>query len=362
MPKRFIFVLIVAQTLLTSLHWLLYKLTMAFFPVLMPQHAIIGAILILLSFSFLIFSWASYNHDILLLRWGYTLAAVWLVVGFYFTITSLGALLGFFITPLSLSLLGFFAVALSALLSIYGLLNARVIRIIPVTVSLPNLPAAWQGKTAIMVSDLHLGQILRPDTAKKIVSIINRQKPEIVFIPGDFYDGVHTDFNALAQPFKNINAPFGVYFSSGNHEVYAGYEKCEQSLKGAGIKILEDQKVELAGLQVAGLAYKNETDESVKNALAKLEFDPSKPSILLKHVPSHVQPVADAGVSLQLSGHTHLGQVWPFRYITKKVFKGFDYGFKNLNQLQIYTSSGVGTWGPPLRVFTKAEIIKITFQ
>ena len=93
-----------------------------------------------------------------------------------------------------------------------------------------------------------------------------------------------------------------------------------------------------------------------------MNIDPSKPSILLKHIPDHREAVEKSGINFQISGHTHHGQIWPFRYITKKIFKGFDYGLKSLNNLQIYTSSGVGTWGPPLRIFTKSELIKITFE
>lgn len=159
-----------------------------------------------------------------------------------------------------------------------------------------------------------------------------------------------------------MNSQFGIYYVTGNHEAIAGYKICEDALQSAGVHILENQKVEVEGLQIGGLAYTHETDQSVRETLNTLNLDPSKPSILLKHIPSHVEEVAKAGVSLMLSGHTHQAQVWPFRYITQKVFKGFDYGLKTLNQLQVYTSSGVGTWGPPVRIFTKSEIVKITLE
>jgi hypothetical protein len=96
--------------------------------------------------------------------------------------------------------------------------------------------------------------------------------------------------------------------------------------------------------------------------LAKIGIDVNRPSVLLKHIPDHLSAVEKAGVSLQLSGHTHLAQVWPLMYITRKVFKGYDYGLKKIGKMQIYTSCGVGTWGPPLRVFTKSEIVKIIFE
>jgi predicted MPP superfamily phosphohydrolase len=213
-----------------------------------------------------------------------------------------------------------------------------------------------------MVSDLHLGHILHSGFARKIIKLINEQKPDIVFIPGDFYDGVHTDFGALAAEFKTVSAPLGMYFCSGNHEMFAGYGACETAIKNAGIKILEDEKLEIDGIQIAGLAYKEETDETVVKRLEAIGLNREKPSILLKHVPNRLGPISRAGASLVLSGHSHQGQIWPFRYITYNVFKGFDYGLKSKGATQVYTSSGAGTWGPPMRVFTKSEIVKIIFE
>src|SRR5581483_4104212 len=102
----------------------------------------------------------------------------------------------------------------------------------------------------------HFGHILKQGFGKKIVNKINSHKPEIVFIPGDFYDGEHTNFQELADEFKKIEAPLGIYYCSGNHEMYAGYTECEAAIKKAGIHILEDRLTEVHGLQILGLAYK----------------------------------------------------------------------------------------------------------
>lgn len=361
MPKNFLVVLAFFQAFLTFLHWLVYQLLLFFFPQLLTHHTGLLAALVVVSFSFFSFSAISYNHDNPFLRWGYVLSAILLVLGLYLLSFSALALLASLFLPGYQTLLCVTAAGLSLALTAYGLINARVLRVVEIRPQFNNLPSFWQNKVAVMVSDWHLGQILRLGTAQKIVNKINELKADIVFIPGDFYDGVHADFPALAAALKNVRAQLGVYFSSGNHEAYAGYEKCEQALSAAGVKILEDEKVEIEGLQIAGLAYANETDEQVTERLNKMQIDQAKPSILLKHVPNHLDPVAKAGVSLQLSGHTHLGQVWPFKWITSKVFRGFDYGFKKLGDLQLYTSSGSGTWGPPIRTFTPSEIIKILF-
>lgn len=361
MPKRFIIALAIFQAVLTFLHWVMYRQMLGLFPGLYPHRVALEIIVLAFSFGFFAISAISYYWENVILRVLYIYFGAWIVFALYFFLAGILALLISLVTSWPLSMFGSLVLSVALILIVYGLINARIPRVTSINVKLPNLPAAWQGKTAVMVSDLHLGHVLKGGFARKIVKLINKQKPEIVFIPGDFYDGVQTNFGELADEFKSITAPLGVYYSSGNHEVYAGYQKCEKALKGAGIKILEDEKTEINGLQILGLAYKGETDQTVSERLAQIKFDQGKPSILLKHIPDHLTAVEKAGVSFQLSGHTHLAQVWPFMYITHRVFKGYDYGLKKLGRMQIYTSCGVGTWGPPLRVFTKSEIVKITF-
>ncbi len=318
-------------------------------------------ILLLLAVSFLAFSVLTFTRENPVLRIGYILSSIWTVSAFYFVLASLITLIIYLFYPVNLSCYGLVAITVSAGLSVYGFINARATRLTEIKIALPNLPAFWKGKSAIMVSDLHLGQILRKDFADKIVGLINRENPEIVFIPGDFYDGVHTDFQNLADGFKKINAPQGIYFCSGNHEMFAGYGQCERALKNAGIKILENQKVEINGLQIAGVAYKHDTMPDLAQTFKNINLDKTKPSILLKHVPLQLQEIQEAGFNLVLCGHSHHGQVWPGRHITKRYFKNFDYGLKAFKNLQVYTSSGAGTWGPPIRISTKPEIVKINF-
>ena len=362
MPKRFLYFVVIAQGILTAVHLVIYELAILFFPFALQHYLIILILLVALSLSFFGFLILTHFYDHFILNWGNILASVWVVFGLYFLFASTAALIVYLIFNSHLYPLGCLAFTVSLLLTVYGLINARIVRLTKITVGLPNLPDFWQGKTALVASDLHLGQILGNSFAKKIVNIINSQKPEVVFLPGDFFDGTLEDFPALANEFKAVEAPLGMYFCSGNHELFAGYEHCETAIKNAGIKILENQTVEVQGLQIAGVAYKAETMADLPQTLDNLKIDKNRPSILLKHVPSQVKEVADAGINFMLCGHSHHGQVWPGRYITKAVFKGFDYGLRRLNDLQVYTSSGAGTWGPPMRVFTKAEVVKITFQ
>jgi len=369
MPKKFAFILFIIQALLSFLHYLLYLALLELFPTLALHHVALLITILALSVSFLAFSIVSHFWDNIIVAAGYYLAGVWLILCGYSMIALALALVIFGLSGWQPQTLGIIAIGLSSLLTIYGMINARIIRTVNLQVKLPNLPEAWANRTIVMVSDIHLGHILRIGFAKRVIKKINRLKAHVVLIPGDFYDGVHTDFPGLADAFKKLNAPLGSFFSSGNHEMFAGYGVCERAISHAGIKILENQKVEIDGLQFVGLSYHGdpvtydgETDENVKSRLDQIGINKDQPSILLKHVPNHLAAVEAAGINLQLSGHSHQGQVWPGSHITKKIWKGFDYGFKTFGKLQVYTSSGVGTWGPPLRVFTKAEIVKINLQ
>ena len=361
-PKGFVYFLLFTQGVLTLGHVAFYKALLFFFPSFSAYHKSLFVALMLLSVSFLALTFILVRWQNLFLRISYVLAGVWAVTWFYFMLATTVACVVLLIFPsVSRELLqALFLV--SALLSAYGVVNARVIRTKNIRVKLPNLPEYWKGKSAALVTDIHLGEVLNVGFAKRVLVAVSKLQSDIVFIPGDFYDGMHKSFHTLANVFKDFKSQHGTFFVSGNHELYSGYERCEEAIRDAGIKILENQKIEIQGLQIAGVAYASETGESLRNILQSLNLDRTTPSILLKHVPSHVDVVEQSGISLMLSGHTHLGQIWPFRYITHRIFKGFDYGLKRLKNLQVYTSSGVGTWGPPVRIFTPSEIVKITFE
>ena len=130
-----------------------------------------------------------------------------------------------------------------------------------------------------------------------------------------------------------------------------------------GIRVLENEKVEMEGLQIAGGPYIHATHaEHFRSVLAKIAVDPTRASILLTHAPDRPAIAEEAGIGLQLSGHTHLGQFFPFTWITRRIYKQFTYGLSRLGNAQFYVSSGAGTWGPPLRVGSQAEIVQITFE
>ncbi|MFH0852217.1 MAG: metallophosphoesterase [bacterium] len=259
----------------------------------------------------------------------------------------------------------FFSVAL--FVAGFGIINADIVRVTKITVSLQNLPSAWQGKTAVWVSDVHLGQVRNFSFAQKIADMVQEQKPDIVFIGGDLYDGAADgtsfDLNKLAETFGKISSPLGTYFITGNHEEFGDPAPYLDAVKNAGIKVLLNEKIDINGLQIIGVDDRDSLAvPKFTQILQSLNIDATKPSILLKHSPFDIDIAKNAGVSLQISGHSHQGQIFPNSIITHFVYKGFDYGLNKTGDMFVYTSSGTGTWGPPLRVGAAPEIVVVKFE
>ena len=212
------------------------------------------------------------------------------------------------------------------------------------------------------MSDTHLGPVRNNGFAQHIATMIQNLGPDIVFVGGDLFDGQPVDLDRIIEPFSRIFAPYGIYFITGNHEEFSDSTPYLQAVRRAGMRVLNDEIVEINGLQIIGVDYRDtRREERLKEILQKIKINRHKPSILLKHSPLNLQVAKDQGISLQLSGHTHHGQIFLLRFITSQVYHGYDYGLKWFGDLLVYTSSGAGTWGPPIRVDTKPEIVFITF-
>ncbi|HKW74408.1 MAG TPA: metallophosphoesterase [Terriglobales bacterium] len=249
------------------------------------------------------------------------------------------------------------------LVSIYGLMNANLLRVKRLTVELRDLPRQWQGRRAALISDLHLGHVRNYRFIRRVVGRLARLAPDIVFIAGDLYDGTAGDFERLARPWKHYSAPLGVFYIAGNHEEFYSHAEYLLALQHTCIRVLNNEKVEVDGLQVAGIHYRDARDpQRYQQILRRLALDRSRSTVLLLHAPLQL-PIAEAeGVSLQLSGHTHGGQFFPYTLIATRVWGKFIYGLNRLGNMQIYTSYGAGTWGPPFRVGTRAEIVLLELQ
>jgi len=247
--------------------------------------------------------------------------------------------------------------------ALYGVINARHLRIRRITVELPNLPECWRGRQALLISDMHLGHVNGASFAERIADKARQLNPAIIFLAGDLFDGGRVDPHREVAPLLKLKPRLGVFFVGGNHEEFGGASRFEEALRAGGIRVLHNECVVVDGLRIIGLAYRESAYPLHTRALLEgLRLKDGPASILLNHVPNRLPMAEHAGVSLQLSGHTHGGgQVFPFNFITRRAFGKFTYGLQRFGDMQVYTSSGAGTWGPPMRVGTSPEIVLLTF-
>jgi len=365
---RWLLFISIIQSILFLGHWFLYRTLVRFFGLANPSAPLtLRAAMALLSISLVATSFLAFRYSNLPVRWLYTGAASWLGIVYLLILAAiiswvLYGLAKLFHFPLDRKILIEILIVLALMASVYGFINGGLIRITRISLPLPNLPNHWKGKTAVWVSDTHLGQVRNNGFSQKIASMVQNLKPDIVFIGGDLYDGVAVDRNKVIEPFSRISAPYGSYFITGNHEEFSDNSIYLQAVRRAGIRILYNEKMDLDGLQIIGVGYRDSRNKNqFKRILQEMGIDRLKPSILLKHSPFDLEVAKEEGISLQLSGHTHQGQVFLFRMITSRVYQGYDYGLKWFGDLLVYTSSGAGTWGPPMRLDTKPEIVVITF-
>jgi len=196
-----------------------------------------------------------------------------------------------------------------------------------------------------------------------MVAKIVKEEPDAIFIAGDLYDGTAIDARRAAEPLSELVAPHGVYFVAGNHEQFGDDGKYLDAVAAAGVRVLSNEKVEVDGLQIVGVPYRNAAhDGHLASVLHGIRLDRDRASILLTHAPDHPEIAEAAGVSLQLSGHTHLGQFVPWSWMARRIYRQFVYGLSRIGKMQVFTSSGAGTWGPPLRLGSNPEIVMLEFQ
>jgi predicted MPP superfamily phosphohydrolase len=355
------------QSILFLAHWFVYQ-TWTFFRVDSDPPSITQAVLALLSVSFVAASLLAFRYFNPFVRLLYRIAAAWLgFFNFFFLaacmswVVYLGCRL--LALPLDRALIADTTFGVAVLAGIYGIVNARWIRVKRLSVKLPNIPSSWRGRVAVLVSDVHLGHVNGLGFMRHIIAMLGRLRPDVVFIAGDLYDGSKVDPDELAAPWKKFSAKFGAYFVTGNHEEFSDPAKYLDAVRSSGVQVLKNQKAIIDGLQIVGVHDRDSAEPGRFRAiLENADIDRNRASILLTHSPRGLQIAEDAGVSLQLSGHTHGGQIFPFRWFTERIFGQYTYGLQRFGELMVYTSSGAGTWGPPMRVGTRPEIVLIRFE
>jgi predicted MPP superfamily phosphohydrolase len=322
----------------------------------------------ILSVSFVTASLLAWRFAQWPVRFLYTVAAAWLgLFNFFFLAACASWIFLGFARVLHLSweqnYIAWLTFGIAAIAGVYGMLNAAFVRIRRVSVNLPNLPASWRGRVAALVTDTHLGHVRGVGFARRIVATVSRYKPDLILIAGDFYDGTVANLRKLAAPLGQLSPPHGTYFIAGNHEQFGDDTKYLEAVSAAGVRVLNNEKIVLDGLQLVGIHFGDAVRaERLRSILQNARLDPNSASILLTHAPDQLAVAAEAGISLQVNGHTHGGQFFPFTIPTKRIYGAFVYGLNRLGNMLIYTSYGAGTWGPPIRVGTTPEIVLITFE
>jgi len=364
------FFILIALSILFFSHYFIYFSVSHFFGIAASaRRAALAGILFLLPASFIASSILAHWTDNFFSRALYFGTALWLGVGLTMILTLALAWGAWGTTKLftpspSPAIFGWGAVALACLYSAYGLWNAYHPRARNLTVRIKNLPPAWRGRKVVQLSDLHLGYILRASFASRLVAMVNAENPDLVAITGDLFDGADGKLEDLVAPLNALRAPLGIYFVTGNHEGYLGVERAYAALRTTPVRILADERVVIDGLQVIGVSYPERGhSKDFARAIAELPgFDSALPSILLYHSPTHIAEAKAAGVSLQLSGHAHRGQILPIQFISRLIYRRYYYGLYVEGDYTVYTSSGAGTWGPTMRTGNRPEIAVIRLE
>ena len=367
--KRLIRFIVILQSVLFLTHLLLYE-TWTFSSTGSRSHRAlwIKLALGLLSVSFIAASLLAYRYTNAALRAFYRAAAVWLGLLTFLFLAAISSWIILGVARLAGLDVNFHRTVellygAAVVVGLYGVFNASWTRITRTTVLLANLPAAWRGRRAALISDLHLGHVRNGSFLRRMVAKILKEEPDAIFIAGDLYDGTAIDAGQAAQPLNKLIAPHGVYFVAGNHEQFGDDSKYLQAIASAGVRVLSNEKVEVDGLQIIGVPYRNATqDGELASVLHGVRLDRERASILLTHAPDRPDIAEAAGISLQLSGHTHLGQFIPWSWMARRIYRQFVYGLSRIGKMQVFTSSGAGTWGPPLRFGSNPEIVILEFE
>ena len=221
----------------------------------------------------------------------------------------------------------------------------------------------------VAVSDIHLGSIIRKRSMRQLSKMINEEKPDLVLFLGDLLDGSIGPVlrDDLLSYLDLDEPPYGKFAITGNHEYMSDLGKALPYIEGRGIRVLMDEVVKLDnGLQLVGrkdLSALRLSGDDGRKPLGSLlsQCDATTPLIVMDHQPSKLSSLADTPVDLQLSGHTHNGQIWPLTIITNRMFE-LSYGLKKFGNTTVIVSSGFGIWGPRMRIGTKPEILSITLH
>ena len=257
---------------------------------------------------------------------------------------------------------------ISVLLIAGGFINAMIPVVKEYNITINKRVDGINKLRGAAVSDIHLGSIIRKRSIKKLSGMIEDMHPDVIFLLGDIVDGEIGPVlrGDLLKYFREPKTTDGMYAITGNHEFIGGAAKTIPYIESKGIRVLKDEVVILpGGIQVIGRLDRDSERFYNKKRLPLEELmkgiDHSRPIILLDHQPFHLYETEKNGIDLQLSGHTHNGQMWPLNYLTRKIYE-LSYGYMKKGNSQIIVSSGFGLWGPRVRLGSHSEVLLINIE
>lgn len=232
-----------------------------------------------------------------------------------------------------------------------------------IEIELKGLPREHDGLVLVYISDLHLGSLLGERWLTAIVDRVNAQDPSLIALGGDVFDSSSRHSEALVPVLKRLHAPLGVWAVTGNHEYYAGVERCVDLLRRAGVNVLRDTWQEaIPGVIIAGVDDMTARRQfNIPSGSHALDGRPPGVTVFLSHTPWWTEEAAVAGVDLMISGHTHNGQIWPFTYFVQTQYPHVS-GHYTIGGMHLLVCRGTGTWGPRMRLWRRSEMLRITLR
>jgi uncharacterized protein len=234
-----------------------------------------------------------------------------------------------------------------------------------VPVRLPGLPKALDGFTLVQLTDIHVGAIIQERFLDTLVEVANRCRPDLIAITGDLVDGRVADLGRFVARLQRLQSRYGTHFVSGNHDYYSGWDEWGPALSGLGWTVLQNRLVSIgdagASFDLMGVNDYGSRQFSGGYDLAQATANHAvdRASVLLSHQPQNISAVTAAGIGLQLSGHTHGGQLFPGTVIGSAIWGSLNTGLSTHGVTQVYTSRGCGFVGPPMRVGAPPEVVKV---
>lgn len=294
--------------------------------------------------------------------WMGTLVLLLTTLGIVDLVTLFGGVLKPWVMTLRAGAVGV-ALILAVVAWVGGYVRPRTVEL---EVELPGLPRSADGLVVAQLTDLHLGALIGERRLRSVIEQIDSMSPDLVVVTGDLVDGDAGTVETMVPALRTLTAPLGVYSILGNHEIYAGPERCRTLMRDSGFVVLDATAVEVAdGLWVVGIpdSGRGPGTDGLDGALEQSLYHVGEGAavIFLQHAPGNEEATAAAGASLMLNGHTHGGQIWPFHYMVRRAYPHIA-GVRKINGMTQVVSRGAGRWGAPMRLFAPSEIYRITLR